>query len=149
MECLKHTLTCRCILPQYKKRNPSIFHKFITFSRLDENDQVISSYSQCNNCGIIHKIIEIGKSEIINGKESLNSIPTIRDIKLSLPVSVAEILESYNCELYNWQHAQFILDYKKWGTSIVLTRDEIEDKKEGKILVFIKSDRFRIDPYRE
>ena len=81
---VKHVVECRCVLPQYKKTSNPVYHKFVVFSIL-EKDKTKVSFIQCNNCGIVHKIIDLCKSEILNGKEQLSSLETIEDIKISLP----------------------------------------------------------------
>ena len=51
-----------------------------------------------------------------------------------LPESVANILESYNCEIHNWEHALFITQNKAWESSVILTRKEENGEAYGKIL---------------
>ncbi|NBP56906.1 hypothetical protein EBU71_10330, partial [bacterium] len=82
---IKHLIECKCVLVQYKNITPTVFHKFLVFSEIDGTDGlVIPSYAQCNNCGVIHKINEIGKSSQLR-KESMTALLTIDDIKSSLP----------------------------------------------------------------
>ena len=60
-----HLIECHCCLPQYKNSKKPVYHKFKVFSILDDGDTVISKHSQCNNCGVVHHVIDICKSEII------------------------------------------------------------------------------------
>jgi hypothetical protein len=100
---VKYLLECKCILPQFKNSNPIVFHKFLVFSEIDTaNGLIIPSYAQCNNCGVIHKITEIGRSTVLK-KENLNALLTIDDIKSSLPPRLASILEQNDCALPYWQ----------------------------------------------
>ena len=150
MQGIKHTIRCRCILPQYKNRNEVINHEFVVFSVLDKDGEIIKkSYAQCNNCGIVHKITDVCKSEILNNKENLKSIETIEDIKIFLPESLSGLLENYNCGLANWQHSKFIIENKRWGDSIILSKEAEDDLVFGKILVFKSENRFLVEPFQE
>ena len=130
----QHLVQCHCMLPQYRGRKEPVFHKFIVFSVIDDSDTVVPKFCQCNNCGIIHKVYDICKSEIITHKEDLKSIKTIEDIAMTLPQDVARVLESYDCDLPSWEHAEFILNNEQWGSMITLTRDEANDEITGKAL---------------
>ena len=100
MQGIKHMVECRCVLSQYKKSTIPVYHKFIVFSIIDK-DKVKISFAQCNNCGIIHKITDLCKSEIMNGKEQMSSLETIEDIKTALPEDLGSVLENYSCTLPN------------------------------------------------
>jgi len=147
MKSINHLIECQCILPQYKKRNNPPFHQFVVFSIVDENDSVLEKFSQCNNCGIVHKIFDICKSEIAVGHESLNSLPNKDDFKLMLPSHVTDILSSYDCELYKWEHIAFILNQNKIGDKIILSKDIIDAKVQGKFLTYNGSNKFSIEPF--
>jgi hypothetical protein len=147
MDGIKHLIECHCILPQYRGSKDPVYHKFVTFSIIDKSDTVIPKYVQCNNCGAVHKITDICKSEIITGKDELRSCATIKDISMTMNESVSDILETYNCDISSWEHSKFILDYKKWGSFIVLTRDEFETETHGKMLVFEDDGVFKIEPF--
>ena len=139
---------CQCVLPQYKKSSNPVYHRFIVFSILEE-DKVNVSFAQCNNCGVVHKVVDLCKSEILNGKENLNSLETIEDIKLSIPADLSTVLENYSCDISNWQHAKFIYENRKWGESIVLVREELESEIQGKFLTIVSHDRFKIETFLE
>jgi len=121
-------------LPQYRRAANTVYHKFVVFSEIDDSDTVVAKFAQCNNCGIIHKVYDICKSEIITHKEDLKSIKSIDDLSLTLPADVVRVLESYQCDLPAWEHAEFILNNGKWGSIITLTRDEADDEITGKAL---------------
>ena len=38
---IKHLIQCHCILPQYRNIDDPIFHKFIVFSKMDSNGDLI------------------------------------------------------------------------------------------------------------
>ena len=74
---LKHVVECTCILPQYKNQTPPVFHQFVVFSIINNQDELQPDYAQCNNCGVIHKVVDACKSEILSGQENLSSIISI------------------------------------------------------------------------
>ena len=145
---VKHTVECQCVLPQYKNHSSPTFHKFVVFSIL-ENDKVLEDFAQCNNCGIVHKIVDICKSEILIGKEELRSVISISDLKLSLPSDLSSVLESYDCDLPNWQHAHFIYSHEIWGDKIVLIRETLDNAIQGKLLIIEGSKKFKIESFME
>tara|TARA_Y100000592_G_scaffold58419_1_gene91487 strand:- start:265 stop:741 length:477 start_codon:yes stop_codon:yes gene_type:complete len=139
----KHLIQCHCILPQYRNRPDPVFHKFTVFSIL-ENDKVEEKVVQCPNCGVLHKVVDICKSEIASGKDESKTIIQIEDIKISLPDRLAEILEAYNSELPTWEHAQFVIDEKRWGDKVRLSFEENEEDSSAKFLLFNGRDQYRI-----
>jgi len=143
----KHLVKCRCVLPQFKKLVHPIVHQFTVFSIINDDDTVKPKFSQCNNCGIIHRIIEIGHSEIIKGREAMSSIITIEDVKSSLPEQLVSILENNKADLPSWEAAQFMYENKKWDQFIVLTSDIEGDIKQGKYLRILGEKLFKIESY--
>jgi len=132
---MRHLIECNCILPQFKNRKPVIWHKFQAFSIIDENNNVIPKFAQCNNCAIIHKITEIGVSEVTL-KENLRSIRTIEEIKLGMQPDIAGLLEQYKMELPIWEEVEFILQNKRWGSTIILDSETENNQIVGKALIF-------------
>lgn len=143
---VKHLVECHCVLPQYRSRPDPIYHRFVVFSEL-EDDVVITKNAQCGNCGVIHRVTDIFKSEIILGNDESVAIVTINDIKLSIPQNIAGVLESYNADLPTWEHVQFILENKSWGSSVILTSENKNEKIEGKLLKFSSQSSIKIEPY--
>jgi hypothetical protein len=131
----KHTIECHCVLPQYRNRKNPIYHKFIVFSVIDDSDTVVPKYAQCNNCGVVHKIYDICKSEIIQGRDEIQTLCTVDDISLTIPEDIRGVLESYQADLPIWEHVQFILKNKKWGEQVTLRKESIDDEVQGKMLV--------------
>ena len=146
---LKHVVECTCILPQYKNQTPPVFHQFVVFSIINNQDELQPDYAQCNNCGVIHKVVDACKSEILSGQENLSSIISIEDIKMMIPSDLSMVLENYSCDLPNWQHAYFIYSNQKWGEKIILVRENFDDEIRGKILSIDGSNKFRIEPFAE
>lgn len=146
-EGVKHLIDCKCILPQYKNVHPPIFHKFIVFSEIIEpNADVVPSYVSCNNCGVIHRIIEINQSVILKKEESA-AVPTIDDIKINLPEKLVGVLDKHDLSLATWQEVQFILEQKYWGRGIVLSKEKESDKTFGKYLMILGENLYKIDNF--
>lgn len=145
---IKHMLECTCILPQYKNKRPVIFHEFVVFSVMND-DKLQIHYSQCNNCGIVHKVKDVCRSEILIGQENLASIISIDDIKMMIPSDLSAVLENYACDLANWQHTHFIYANQKWGEKIILIRENLDNEARGKILLIEGPAKFKIEPFIE
>ena len=143
----KHLIKCSCVLSQFKKLNNPPQHQFVVFSVIDENDVVKQKYAQCPNCGIIHKVTEIGKSEIIKNKEVMSSIITINDIKSSLNQSLVSILENNHADIASWEMAQFICENKKWGEFVVLVTESEAQIKQGKYVRILGENLFKVENF--
>jgi len=143
----RHLIECRCVLPQFKNRKDPPRHKFVVFSIIDENDKVDSKHAQCNNCGLVHKIIDICTSEIQKTKESSSFILSIDDIKLSLPKDLCIILEKYKVDLPSWEQACFIVTNKEWGNFVMLEQEDEGDNKMGKYVRILGENFFKIENF--
>ena len=143
---IKHNIQCLCVLPQYRKRANPPFHEFVVFSVVDESDTVEEKYAQCNNCGVIHRVVDLCKSEVATDRAEI-VILSKEDIKMMLPSPVANTLENYSCDLPTWEHALFIVNEKKWEDFIVLERNIIDEGFEGKLLRFKEDNRYSIEPF--
>jgi len=144
----KHLIKCRCVLPQFKNSNDleRKRHRFPVFSEII-NDVVKHKYAQCNNCGLIHKVIDICTSNIMSGKEDMNSILSIEDIKTSINSQLSSILERYQCDLPTWEQTQYVIENKRWGEIIILTNDPEEDNKVIKYLRILGETLFKVDSH--
>lgn len=141
----KHLIKCRCVLPQFKHmQNPPV-HQFAVFSVINDDDSVTHKHAQCPNCGVIHKVTEIGRSEIIQGKETMFSLMTPEDLKVSLPSKLVSILENNGVDLPTWEYAKFIYENKQWGNFIVLNTDTDGSIKHTKYLRILGKSIFKIE----
>jgi len=140
----KHLISCRCVLPQFKNSSNPIAHKFVVFSEIKEGSTVVK-FAQCNNCGVVHKVTDICTSEIMQNKESINSILSIDDIRFSLNTKLSSILDRHNCDLPTWEQAKYILENKKWGEFVVLAVDGDGDEKVIKYVQIISDGIFKVD----
>jgi hypothetical protein len=125
---------------------PTIFHKFNVFSIIESDGSIRPSYTKCNNCDAIHKVVEVGVS-IQLAKENTNLLPNIEEIKLIIPENVKKILESYKVDLIAWQEAEFIFENEKWGKHILLFKEEHDDKILGKFLLILGKTLFKIEKF--
>lgn len=143
----KHVIECKCILPQYKNATSPVFHKFLAFSELDEDTgMVVPSYAQCNNCGVIHKVTEIGTSRVTK-KETMASLMTTEDYKEILPPKLVGILELHDCPLATWQEADFIIKNSLWGKGFVLAKEWDGSTVLGKYIVILGTTLYDIKPF--
>lgn len=143
----RHLVKCRCVLPQFKGKTNPPQHQFVVFSIVNDDDTIVLKYSQCNNCGSIHKITDICTSDILPGKEAMGSIIKIEDIKLSLPANLVDILERNNCELTSWEQAQFILENEKWGSFVILAQEEDAGTRQGKYVRIMSKTFFKVESF--
>ncbi len=143
----QHLIQCHCMLPQYRGRKEPVFHKFVVFSVIDDSDTVIPKYCQCNNCGAVHKVYDICKSEMITGRDELKTATTVSEVRRGLPSDIREVLDAYDCDLPIWENVLFIYLNKQWGQTVVLTRDTINNEVQGKALRLNGEDEILIENY--
>ncbi len=103
-------------------------------------------FAQCNNCGIIHKVTEINRSEVVS-RESMGSLTTIDDMKLGMPAQLANALEAADVDVATWEHARYVWDNKQWGSFIVLSTDEEDGLRQGKYIQILGENMFKIDTF--
>ena len=144
MKGVRHLIECHCVLPQYRRRDVPVFHKFPVFSKIDDQDIVEEKVVQCENCGTIHRVYDICKSEIIPGKDDSRVALTIEDIKISMSDKLSNILDSYDCDISLWEHVEFIIENEEWGSEVILKRESQADSTSLKILQINGNDKLRI-----
>ena len=142
----KHTVKCRCILPQFKNRKDPLLHEFVVFSTF--TDSVFNeSFAQCNNCGVVHRVYDLCRSEIIDSKEELRSVQTKADIVISMPDSLVSLLESCNADLATYQEVSFVLENNLTDKKILLEKEIIEDYVTGKFLSVNEAGKMKVEPF--
>lgn len=146
MKGIKHLVTCRCFLPQFKRMPSPPSHQFTVFSVLEEDEKIRVRFAQCNNCGIVHKVIDVCRSEIVP-KESLGSVLTIDEIKSSIPPQLSIILEGNDVDLASWELAKFIFENQQWGQFVVLKTDEQDGMKQGKYVRIMGETFFKVENF--
>lgn len=147
MKGVRHLIQCHCILPQYRKAPEPVFHKFVVFSEVNEEDEFLPKLAQCNNCGVIHKVIDACKSEIVPGLDESLSLLTIEEIKSSLTLDLCSILTTYKCDISVWENVKFIYENKSWGEKVVLSKDDIDGILQVKVLQIIDEKKVKINSH--
>tara|TARA_Y100001970_G_C14255537_1_gene875081 strand:+ start:4674 stop:5036 length:363 start_codon:yes stop_codon:yes gene_type:complete len=112
-----------------------------------KNDQIIESVVNCNNCGIAHRVVDVCKSVILTNSENSQATINIDDIKISLPENVGNIMEANNKELADYQHLQFLIEQNNTEGFILLSKELIDGKQQGKILKYKGHGKFAIEPF--
>lgn len=143
---LKHLITCRCVLPQLKRRPDPPLHMFTVFSVIEDDGSFRVRFAQCNNCGIIHKVVEVNRSVVVP-KESMGSMVTIDDVKGSLPTRLTALLEANDADLPTWEMASFIVENKQWGSFVVLASDVESGMRQGKYVRIMGEGLFKVETF--
>lgn len=144
---IKHLLSCRCVLPQFKSLKDPPRHQFIVFSIVDNEDKLLTKFAQCNNCGVIHKITDVCKSQILLNREEMGTLITIDEVKVGLPKNLKEILDINDCDLPTCELVNFIYENKKWGEIAVLTTDSESGIKSGKYVQILGENLFKVSSF--
>ena len=143
----KHLIRCRCVMPQFKRLPEPPMHQFVVFSVIEDDNTVRVKFAQCNNCGVIHKVTDVCKSEILQTRESMSSLLTVNDIRTGLPANLVMILDTNVADLPTWEAAQFIYENKQWGSFTVLTVDTDSDTRQGKYLQILGENMFKVSTF--
>jgi hypothetical protein len=146
MEGVKHLVQCHCVLPTLRKLPNPPYHSFVVFSVLDDGGNVIPKDAECNNCGIIHRITDLCKSEI-SSKESSSAIITEADIALMIPSQLSDLLKNYQCDIATWELVHFAYTEQKWGTRVVLKRETDGGSVKGKAMLLEGPSKFKIETF--
>jgi hypothetical protein len=125
------------------RKDPPLFH-FVVFSVV-EDDNVKPKIVQCPNCGVLHRILDIGRSKILTGKEESKSLVTFDDIKTSMPPNLAKILEQHDLDMTQWEAALFIVENQRWGDYIVLSDESVDKIRYVKYVRILGNDLYRVD----
>ena len=142
----KHLIQCHCVLPQYRKLEEPVFHKFVVYSKIDkETGEVVRKLSRCNNCDALHRVTDFCKSEIVIKLEDSDIAVDLEEVKLNLPERLVKILEKNNCDQATFEMIDHILEEEDWGREVVIARQTMDDNTVHVKIVLLKSeDSFRI-----
>lgn len=146
MDCIKHLIKCRCVISQFKTQPNPPNHQFVVFSVFDENDVLVQKFVQCNNCGVVHRVIDVCKSEIVE-REFLSSSVSIDEIKMGIPEQLLAVLETNQVDLATYEHVRWILENQKWGEIVILSSEMIDGTKQGKFLRMFGERLFKIESF--
>lgn len=144
---IKHLVKCRCVLTQFRNLQEPPRHQFVVFSVYDDTTDVVQSkYVQCNNCGIVHKVIDLCKSEFMN-KEDMPTLTSISDIKDTIPENLRNILDRNAADLPSWEAATFVYHNKQWGELVIITSDYDSGTRHGKYVQILGENLFRVESF--
>ncbi len=103
---------------------------------------MIPSLAQCPNCGVVHKVREVGVSDVLR-KEDLGSVLSVEELKGNLPEKMQAALTGYDLEYHQLREIQWILENQAWGRSVVLVKDMSEQIVTGKYIQIISDSLWR------
>ena len=131
----KHLVDCHCILPIYKGKKPTIYHKFAVYSKIDpKSGNIIPKYVNCNNCGVTHLVYELCKSEIKIGKEDVGSARSIEEVCLSIPDKIVSFLKKYQPTIDVYEEVEDVLENNYFPSDVVIKREIIDENYNLKIM---------------
>ena len=131
---IKHLIECHCYLAIYKNKEKRTNHKFPVYSKLDDYSNIIEKITKCNNCEALHKVTGVGVSELIPGKDQINSILKKEELAIMMPSKIANILAEYDSDISNYDHIIDIIEEKRWGEPVVIKREIINEAESVKII---------------
>ena len=141
---IKHLIQCHCILPQFRKLENPIFHKFVVFSKTEESGDIIKKIARCNNCGVVHSVFDFCKSEVVTSLEDTMAIVSIEDLRNGLSKEICSVLEDSKSDISTWEQIDDIFESQAWGSEVVLTKQEVKGETHLKVLNIISENRFKI-----
>lgn len=123
------------------------FHKFPVFSIVEDDDRVKPKLAQCPNCGAVHKVTDVTRSEIVNGRDDLTSVITKGEIARQLPEGLAAVLDANECDMSIWENVKFIIDNAQWGSIVVLRSESVDGLRCGKYVKILGEKLYRVDEF--
>lgn len=141
--CARHLIPCRCILTQFKRMTDPPSYEFVVFSEIVDG-LVQTKLVSCPNCGILHKVVDLCTSEVLNRDDS-RTLVSIDDIKLSLSESLVAILEKHDVDISVWEHARWIVENEQWGSFLQLEQEKIKGGKTVIVMTLLGTSLFRIE----
>jgi hypothetical protein len=148
---VRHNVKCTCVLPQFKKLERAIQHEFPVFSVLDEDkNELIEKHAQCDNCGVVHRVFDICKSQIMYSREKPTTLMrSLDEIKISVPERLQAVLLTNDCHISVWEQVEFIISHQEcWGSYVKLSSEnEEDDKMSVKVLFIYSADAFKVETH--
>ena len=125
-ESVCHLIECNCILPLYAKVERPVFHKFVVFSViLDE--EFVEKYVECNNCSAIHHVTNINTNTVMSDTSKYKALVCTKDdMKYALSSDILDFLTKNDCETYIWEKVSFLLE-NKIADSIIYNKQHIDN----------------------
>lgn len=142
-----HAIRCRCFLSQLKRLQNAENHRFVVFSRPnDDCSDIESKITQCNNCGIVHRVTGVCQSKIVEREES-KAIRRIEDVKASLNANIIAILEAEKCDLEIWEQVEHIVRKELWGEHVVISNERHAGYRSGKYIRILSPELSIVEAY--
>jgi|DEB19_MinimDraft_2_1074335.scaffolds.fasta_scaffold19457_3 hypothetical protein len=156
MEGVRHFVECLCQpawtrqLEDTDDRKTKLFHRFPVFSVIDDSGSCVEKYVKCDNCDLVHKVLEVGVSEPMKGgmTDSWSAV-TKEDVSLGLGAGIKEALDRHKCDVATYEHVAWIIENSRWGESVIMTKNRQASKIEGKRLVILSSNLCKVVPFLE
>jgi len=145
MSGIKHLIECHCVLPQFRNRDNVIYHKFVVYSKFDSESDIVSRFINCNNCGTLHKIIDICKSEIVPGIENSISSLSEDDISKIIPERMSKILNDHKCDIATFEQVLDVINSEEWNTPVIISKQSIKGSTQIKTMTILNKSEFTID----
>ena len=142
---IKHLIECHCVLRIFNHDDQVYNHKFPVYSKLDDTGKIIPKLSKCNNCQSLHYVHDYCTSDLRGGKDESMITLSIDDIALSLPDKLVNTLVKVDSDISTWEHCLDIIEEKRWGEHVVLSRDIINENEHVKILLINNENQFKIE----
>jgi len=142
---IKHLIECHCTLKIYNGSNNHLFHKFPVYSNYDSTGKLIEKICKCNNCGTLHRVKSICKSEIIRGGKDRNTSEiNIEDISLQIDKKIENVLRRYDCDISVWENVLDIIEKEAWEYPVIISREVIDMKYHVKIMEIVSESKIKI-----
>ena len=141
MKGMKHLVQCHCVLPQFRSVDPPIFHRFVVFSVLGDDDVVVERVSKCPHCDALHRVTELGRSEIIHGRDGSSSVMNIEDVKSQLPSPLVAVLDRHKVDEATYEQALYYVNTYNTEDPIILARENLGGGKTSIKALWLRADR--------
>ena len=147
MNYINHVVDCQCILQIYSKVEKPIYHKFVVFSTITEDNFDIK-YVECNNCGLIHEVYDVGKSNLKSDGDKYKALVTTKeDLQYNLPEKYVNFLVKNKVEeTYIWENINYLLENNIAG-NIIYNKETIDNKVICSFISINEDNTFKI--YKE
>lgn len=141
---ISHLLECQCILPVYNKVEKPIYHSFVVFGLID-NDNLEEKFVECNNCGVIHKVTGLNKSTIISDTTNYKHLVVNKeDLSYNLPSKYLDFLTSKKIEeIYIWEKINYLLE-NKIKEDVIFNRTKVDNYMICEIISILDENNFKI-----
>ena len=141
----KHLIQCHCVLPQFRKMDNPVFHKFVVYSKFKDDDNIEEKLVRCNNCDAVHRVIDLCRSEIVIKIEDTDLILDEEEIKMALSDKLIKILEKNNSDIATYEAIDHLISEKAWGSTVIISRQSVENTKTHVKMLEIKGEnKFRL-----